>query len=107
MIEKKYMKSRRMFKITFVVPEDELPPDTEVTSVVVAGSFNGWSLTADALAYTKSAKAWKGSVDLAPGSRAEFRYVANGNRWFNDWDADGYVSVGGGVDNCVVVVPSA
>ena len=42
-------------------------------------------------------------VELAAGSRCVFRYVVDGERWENDWDADEYVpNVFGGDDSVVL-----
>lgn len=52
------------------------------TSVSVAGSFNGWSTTANPLA-AEAGGTW--SVDVAGDQRGEgYKYVINGTLWKND-----------------------
>lgn len=101
MLKKKYIKSRKMCKVTFQVPEVELPSEIEVTNVSVVGSFNGWDAEATPMKRTKKGL-FKVDVDLEPDETYEYRYVANGKHYFNDWAADGYVPNPHGEDNCVV-----
>ena len=44
------------------------------------------------------------TLDLDTGGEYQYRYVLDGNRWENDYDADKYVASSVGVDNSVVVV---
>ncbi len=105
MITKKYIKSRKVCQITFEVPAAELPLGVSVETLAVAGEFNDWSLNATPLEYGKPAKAWRAKLELPAGRVYEFRYVANGAIWFNDWQADGYTANPAGDDNCVLVTP--
>ena len=34
---------------------------------------------------------FKTTVDLEKGQNYEFRYLIDGNKWANDWEADAYV----------------
>ena len=42
MLVKKSVRSRNVCKVTFVVPEEELPEGVEVESITVVGEFNDW-----------------------------------------------------------------
>ena len=42
-------------------------------------------------------------VELAVGARCVFRYLVDGERWENVWDADEYVPNGFGGDDSVVL----
>ncbi|MDX1655300.1 MAG: isoamylase early set domain-containing protein, partial [Candidatus Competibacteraceae bacterium] len=42
------------------------------------------------------------TVNLESGKEYQFRYLLDGERWENDWEADKYVPAGGH-DNSVVV----
>jgi 1,4-alpha-glucan branching enzyme len=71
------------------------------TRAAVAGEFNGWSTTANPM--------WRGDdgvfraiVVVEMGRRYRFRYVLDGERWINAWDADEYeVNEFGGDDSVV------
>ena len=102
MIQKKYIKSRNVYKITFKILASELPEEIEVTAVSVIGSFNDWNPNAHPMKLTKKGT-FQTNVELEPEQAYEFRYVANGKHFFNDWNAEGYVANGFGEDNCVVV----
>jgi hypothetical protein len=68
-------------RVTFSLPESE-------GVVSVLGSFNDWDPTAHPL---RGDGPWQSvTVEFAPGSRHEFRYLASDGRWFDDPDADGW-----------------
>ncbi len=102
MLTKKYIKSRNICKVTFEVPTTELPGVAEIETVTVAGDFNDWDKTASALGYSKKKKAYRTIIELEPSQEYQFRYLINGDFWFNDWKADGYVPTPLGEDNCVL-----
>lgn len=106
MLTKKHIKSRDVCKVTFEVPTTELPEVTEVEVVTVAGDFNEWDAGATPLAYSKKKKAYRATIELEPGQEYQYRYLLNGEHWFNDWEADGYVTGSLGEDNCVLKTPS-
>ena len=101
MIKKTYVKSRKTCKLTFKVPPDQLPEDIDVRSVSLVGNFNDWDPEATPMEQLKSG-AYKAAVDVEPGSVVEFRYMANGEHFFNAWDADDYSRNQFGEDNCIV-----
>ena len=70
-------------KVTSVVPLND--SDGEVA---VVGNFNGWDPTATPVQERR--RQWTATVILAPGQRYSFRYLADGDRWFNDEEADDY-----------------
>ena len=105
MLKKRYIKSRKVWKVTFEVPEAELPEAVEVKSVHLVGEFNDWDLTATPMKRGKK-RVFQATLELAPGREYQFRYLVNGEHWCNDWHADAYVPSGPGEDNCVVVTPA-
>lgn len=107
MLSKQYVKSRNVCKVTFQLPLDELPEGLEVHSVRLLGDFNDWDKSATPLTLSKKKKAYTVTVELEPGQEYEFRYVINGNIWYNDWAADAYVPGDYGQDNGVVMTPEA
>ena len=107
MITKKYIKSRKTYRVTFELPVEQLPEGAEVESVHLVGDFNEWSGETHPMDYVKTAKAYKTRVDLPPDSIYQFRYLLNGSEWVNDWKADGYVPNEHGGENGLVQTPSA
>ncbi len=105
MIRKTYVKSRKMWRVDFEVPAEELPQGMDVKSVHIAGTFNGWDKRATPMQYNRRRKAWTARLYLAPGEEVQFRYVVNGEHWCNDWHADDYVPGEYGEDNCVIRLP--
>lgn len=62
-------------------PQTEATASDEVTSVALAGTFNDWDLTTNALKQQDAeAAVWSTTIDL-PAGPAEFKLVAN-----QDWD---------------------
>ncbi|MEZ5141848.1 MAG: isoamylase early set domain-containing protein [Acidimicrobiales bacterium] len=94
---KKTMLRSGKAKVTF-----ELPPAVEAREVAVCGEFNGWGIEPTPLARRKDGR-FSTTVTLPPG-RYRFRYLLDGERWENDWTADGYVANDYGSDDSVVTV---
>ncbi len=107
MLTKQYVKSRDVCKITFVLPLDELPEGLDVHDVRLAGEFNAWDESTAPMKLNKKKKAYAVTVELEPGREYQFRYVLNGDIWYNDWAADAYVPSEFGQDNSVVVTTEA
>ncbi len=104
MLKKTYVKSRRAWRVDFIIPVSELPP-AQAESIHIVGTFNNWDRTATPMKYVAKDKAWKGRVYLPPGAQEQFRYYINNAIWYNDWHADGYQPGSFGADNCLVIVP--
>ncbi|WP_042394547.1 isoamylase early set domain-containing protein [Streptacidiphilus carbonis] len=82
MLERSVRKART--EITFV-----LPPDHPAEQVSVVGDFNDWRPGSHALsARPDGSRAVK--VALPNDGRFEFRYLAYGDYWFDEADADGH-----------------
>jgi hypothetical protein len=96
MINKKFVKSRNVTKVSFE------PSEVEVDSIALIADFTDWQpLEVPKL---KNGK-WKLEQDLNPGQSYEFRYVlSKGNdTWFdNDADADRFVPNAHGTQNAVL-----
>lgn len=102
MIKKQYVKTREKVKLTFEIPKEQLPGDIDVKSVFVVGDFNGWNKTATPMKALKSGT-YKTTIEVDPEAEIRFRYLANNQVWFNDWQAERYEQGDKGEDNCVVV----
>ncbi len=102
MVKQSFIKSRKMYQLTFEVPPAELPQG-EVKSLAVAGTFNKWSRTAAPFKKLKTG-VYKAVVELGEPGVHHYRYLLNGETWLNDWHAEGYAPGEHGADNCVVTV---
>ena len=103
MLKKQYVKSREIYKVTFRLATHE-QPDYEINSVTLVGDFNDWNLTDTPMQPLKNGD-FKVTVELEPGSKYEFRYLLNNEKWYNEWEADEYILGDFGKDNCVVELP--
>jgi 1,4-alpha-glucan branching enzyme len=65
------------------------------------GDFNGWDTSATPLRLGDHG--WSVSLELEAEKAYQYRYLVNGNDWYNDWRADSYVPNEYGGDNSVVV----
>ncbi len=106
MLSKSYVKSRDISKVTFSLASTELPEGISAKTVHLVGDFNNWDASAMEMSYSKKHKAYRATVELAPGQSYQFRYLINSQLWCNDWEADAYVPGTHGQDNCVVVTPA-
>jgi hypothetical protein len=77
-------------RVTFSLPLSE-------GEVSVLGSFNNWDPGAHPL--RGDGPSQTATVELAPGSRHEFRYLGSDGRWFDDPDADALDG-----ENCVLLI---
>jgi len=77
--------------------------DADAQSVAVAGTFNGWSITAHPLGRDRAGGVWTTTVVLPPGEH-HFMFVVDGVVWVTPPSADAYVDDGFGSHNGVVIV---
>jgi len=100
-IEKKYMKSKKMCKVTFRLSKSETGG---ARTVFLVGEFNDWAIRATPMKKLKDGS-FKVVLDLPVGQEYQFRYLLDDDRWENDWSADGYVySAYGNCENSVITV---
>ncbi len=100
-LEKRYLKTRPVSKVTFRLPSAAAP---DADKVHLVGDFNNWETDATPMARLKNGE-FKVSLDLETGREYRFRYLIGDDTWENDWDADKYVpSEVASEDNSVVVV---
>jgi 1,4-alpha-glucan branching enzyme len=79
----------------------ELMPSVLAESAAVVGEFNGWSVEANPMERGDDG-AFRTTIQLDVGRRYRFRYVIDGERWVNAWDADDYAPNDYGGDDSVV-----
>jgi len=100
MITKKYSPKGKSCRVTFT-----LPIEVAEDKVAVLGDFNNWDPEALMLKVKgKRNPVWTGTISLKPGNTYQFRYLADGERWFNDDTCDSYVPNEYGGYNCVIEV---
>lgn len=83
--------------VTFSMPKLE-----GVTSLNLAGEFNGWNPTSHPLTQAEDGT-WSLTVELEAGRHFTYRYLTNAGEWINDWQADAYQPNEHGTDNSVVI----
>lgn len=99
-IQKKYLKSGAICKVTFALPKDVAK---DAKSVNLVGDFNNWDTSANPMKGLKSGE-YKLAINLDSGNEYRFRYLIDGTNWENDWNADKYVRNEYGSDDSVVIV---
>lgn len=99
-LQKKYLKSKPVCKITFTLPREAV---SSASKVCIVGDFNNWKKKETPLKKLKNG-AFKITLDLPCGKEYQYRYLVDNMTWLNDWAADKYVPSPYGVDNSVVMV---
>jgi 1,4-alpha-glucan branching enzyme len=83
----------------------QIPAEAGAGSVQVLGDFNAWSPTDLQPSPTGG---YELSLRLESGRAYRFRYLLDGHRWENDWQADSYVpNEYGGDDSLIDLTPVA
>ena len=72
-------------EVTFV-----LPPEVGGETIYLCGDFNDWSQTSLPMLRGED-DSFRVTVLLEVGHRYRYRYLIDGSRWENDWQADDYV----------------
>jgi 1,4-alpha-glucan branching enzyme len=91
---------RGKVRVTF-----SMPPLDDVTQLCLVGDFNDWDSTRTPLKLGADGQ-WSTALSLDEGRDYQFRYLANGLEWHNDWAADSYQPNEHGSDNSVVSLTS-
>ncbi len=81
-----------------------LPAEVGAGDVALCGDFNNWDTGPIPLIRDTDDGAWQVTVPLPPGNSYHYRYLLDGERWENAWDADRYEPNPFGSDNSVVIV---
>jgi 1,4-alpha-glucan branching enzyme len=77
-----------------------LPADVDAERAELCADFTDWQ----PLAMTRSDAGFQVTVPLPVGSTHEYRYLLDGHRWEDAWDAEEYVDNAFGTRNSVVHV---
>lgn len=100
-LEKKFLKSKPICKVTFRLPAEAVET---AENVVLVGDFNEWDKENGVAMKQLKNGSFKTTIDLETGKSYEFRYLINGEKWENDWEADKYIPTPYGTENSVVDV---
>jgi 1,4-alpha-glucan branching enzyme len=98
MLKKSYSKTGSVCRVTF-----KLPSEVDAKTAVLCGDFNEWKTDETPMKKLKDGS-FSTTVSLAPGKAYRFRYLLDGTRWENDWEADEYLPNSHGEDDSVVKV---
>jgi 1,4-alpha-glucan branching enzyme len=96
MLKKTMNKSGTSCRVTFTVP-----PEVEAEEVHVVGEFNDWDEARHPLRLRKDGR-FSTTLTLETGRAYRFRYLLDGERWENDWEADAYLPNDFGSEDSVV-----
>jgi 1,4-alpha-glucan branching enzyme len=103
-LQKRFLKSKPLGKVTFRVPKEAA---SEATAVNLVGEFNDWDKNTLPMTRLKNGE-FKVTIDLPVGREYRFRYLISrpgGRSWENDWAADKYAPCNfTGVENSVLVL---
>lgn len=81
--------------------EFTLDPAVGAATAAVCGEWNGWQAGVD-LMERRADGGFALTVTLTAGRAYRFRYLLDGHRWENDWQADVYVPNDFGAEDSVV-----
>ena len=80
----------------------ELPASIWAERVHLVGQFNEWDRARTPMRQTGPDGGWRVTLELERGVAYQFRYLIDGETWYNDYTADSYVANEYGSDNSVV-----
>jgi len=101
-LKKQYLKSKPVCKVTFSVEEEAA---SGAGKIELLGDFNDWNEKEAILLKKFKNGSFKVTIDLPIGKDYQFKYLVDGTKWENDWEADSYVASGvSAEDNSVVTV---
>ena len=99
-LKKKYNSEENVYEVTFTVSKEAAQGAQKIT---IAGDFNSWSSTETPLSANKKGD-FSVKLKLEAGKEYQFRYLLDGKRWENDWNADKYIPAPfSHTDNSVVI----
>jgi 1,4-alpha-glucan branching enzyme len=96
--KKTYGKTTKTCRVTF-----ELPPEVSAESASVCGDFNQWSPVANPMVRRKDGR-FSVTVALAAERTYRYRFLLDGERWENDWDAEMYAHNVFGTEDSLISV---
>lgn len=98
MPRKSYAKSGSTCRVTF-----ELPPAVDAHTAMLVGDFNDWATDATPMTKRKDGR-FSDTVSLAAERSYRYRYLLDGERWENDWEAEAYVTNEHGSEDSLITL---
>jgi len=98
MLKKNYTKTGKFCRVTF-----KLLAEVNAQTAALCGDFNNWAPDTHLMKRLKDGS-FSTTVSLSSSRSYRFRYLLDGKRWENDWEADAYVPNEYGNYNSVVEV---
>lgn len=98
MAKKTYGKSTKTCRVTF-----ELPAEVSAQAASVCGDFNEWSPTANPMIRRKDGR-FSLTLPLPVEQTYRYRFLLDGERWENDWEAEMYVNNAFGTEDSLISV---
>ncbi|MBN2618196.1 MAG: isoamylase early set domain-containing protein [Spirochaetales bacterium] len=95
---KKFLKTKPECKVTFVLDKEACKDGSRVNLV---GDFNEWDKEVTVLKKNKNGD-YSVTLDLETGKDYHYRYLIDGEKWVNDWEADYYAPTEYNSENSVV-----
>lgn len=89
-IKKQFLKTRPVCKVTFRLSADDVE---NADSVYIVGDFNDWNKLQTPMRKLKDGS-FTLTLDLEKDRDYAFRYLIDKQTWYNDPEADQYVSSG-------------
>ena len=92
--------SIRMSLVPTTIVRFWLPAGVKADTIALVGDFNDWSTDATMMERTSDGD-FAVEVELQTGRAYRYRFLIDGDRWENDWNADYYAANGFGTDDSV------
>ena len=97
-LKKRFLKSKPECKVTFTLDKEAC---FDAESVNLVGDFNDWDKEETILKKSKTGD-YSVTLNLEVGKDYHFRYLIDGEKWVNDWEADYYAPTEFNSENSVV-----
>lgn len=98
MPKKNYTKTGRSCRVTFY-----LPAEVGAETASLCGEFNDWDPSLHPMGRKKDGTFYT-SLYLDAGNSYRYRFLLDGARWENDWEAESYVVNEHGTEDSVITV---
>lgn len=98
-LKKTFSKDKTKCNVTFIVSPEA---SQNAQTINIAGDFNSWSSTDTPMKKSASGE-FTVKLELEANKEYQFRYLIDGHKWENDWNADKYIPAPySNADNSVV-----
>ncbi|MFC1891973.1 isoamylase early set domain-containing protein [Thermodesulfobacteriota bacterium] len=98
MVRKNYSKTGKVCRATF-----DLSSEVIADEISLCGEFNDWDPQENKMTKRKTGR-WSTTISLMCGRKYRYKYLLDGKKWENDWDADAYQKNEFGSEDSVVEV---